>query len=173
MIPHKQPTPRTQKKRTMKRTHILFAALVMAVITLALGALRWAANTATDPTYHAGGMFGQHVTDVGGTAVCIVGFLAVAALVGLMCVGESAVTGRPARAFLLPFALGLLALPSCSSTQDTERLRRIGDVALTVAERSGKITPEEAALAREAGAILLSETPPPTALPVVDVTSAK
>ncbi len=62
--------------------------------------------------------------------------------------------------------LGCLAaacLPSCQSGQpiDEARLARIGDVALAVAERTGKITPEDAALAREAGKLVLTPAPAP------------
>lgn len=57
-------------------------------------------------------------------------------------------------------------LTSCSTSADTERLARIGDLALSYAERSGQITPQEAALAREAGKLVLSKdapTQPPVA----------
>lgn len=70
-----------------------------------------------------------------------------------------------------------LCLPACQSTEglDKERLARIGNVALTVAESSGKITPEEAALARQAGMILLDqpEGPATVALPAVEATASK
>lgn len=58
----------------------------------------------------------------------------------------------------LPFFAIALCLPSCQSVKpiDEARLARIGDVALTLAERSGKISPEDAALAREAGKLVLS-----------------
>lgn len=60
------------------------------------------------------------------------------------------------------FAFGL-AITSCQSGKpiDEARLARIGDVALTVAERTGKISPEDAALAREAGKLLLTPAPAP------------
>lgn len=60
------------------------------------------------------------------------------------------------------FAIAL-CLPSCQSGQpiDEARLARIGDVALTVAERTGKISPEDAALAREAGRLVLTPAPAP------------
>ena len=50
-----------------------------------------------------------------------------------------------------------IMLASCASQQDTERLQRIGDIALTYAERTGKISPEDAAIAREAGALIVSK----------------
>jgi hypothetical protein len=56
---------------------------------------------------------------------------------------------------ILVFAALMLA--SCASPQDTERLQRIGDIALTYAERTGKISPEDAAIAREAGALIVSK----------------
>ena len=59
----------------------------------------------------------------------------------------------------LPFFIIAACLPSCQSAQDNERLARIGEIALQVAERSGKITPEEAALAREAGKLVLAPQP--------------
>ena len=62
------------------------------------------------------------------------------------------------------FAIAL-CLPSCQSGGqiDEARLARIGDIALTVAEKSGKISPEDAALAREAGKLVLSGSPAPVA----------
>jgi len=61
----------------------------------------------------------------------------------------------------LPFIAIALCLPSCQSGGqiDEARLARIGDVALTVAEKSGKISPEDAALAREAGTLVLTPAP--------------
>jgi hypothetical protein len=56
----------------------------------------------------------------------------------------------------------LLTLPSCASNADTEHLQRIGDIALTYAERTGKISPEDAAIAREAGALIVSKDTPAT-----------
>lgn len=57
-------------------------------------------------------------------------------------------------------ALSTASLSSCQSGQiDEARLIQIGDTALALAERSGKITPEEAALAREAGKLLVTPTP--------------
>ncbi len=44
-----------------------------------------------------------------------------------------------------------------------ECLARIGDVAIAYAERTGKISPEDAALAREAGRLLLTPAPAETA----------
>jgi hypothetical protein len=59
---------------------------------------------------------------------------------------------------ILVFATLMLA--SCASNADTERLQRIGDIALTYAERTGKISPEDAAIAREAGALIVSKDTP-------------
>jgi hypothetical protein len=56
-------------------------------------------------------------------------------------------------------ALSLL-LASCATPADTERLQRIGDIALAYAERTGKISPQDAAAAREAGALLVSKEQP-------------
>lgn len=68
---------------------------------------------------------------------------------------------------LLLAATASILLVSCSTPPaDTERLARIGDLALSYAERSGQITPQEAALAREAGKLVLSKdapTQPPVA----------
>lgn len=62
-----------------------------------------------------------------------------------------------------PFILLALLLVSCATPADTERLQRIGDIALTYAERSGQISPQDAAIAREAGTLLLSkDAPAPT-----------
>ena len=62
------------------------------------------------------------------------------------------------------FAIAL-CLPSCQSGGqiDEARLARIGDVALAYAERTGKISPEDAALAREAGKLLLTPAQAPVA----------
>lgn len=58
-------------------------------------------------------------------------------------------------------------LMSCESTAiNQDRLAKIGDIALSYAEKKGKISAEDAALAREAGKILL---PPQT----IEVTAAK
>ena len=54
----------------------------------------------------------------------------------------------------------LLPLPGATPA-DTERLQRIGDIALAYAERSGQISPQDAAIAREAGALLVSKEQPP------------
>jgi hypothetical protein len=61
-----------------------------------------------------------------------------------------------------------LCLPSCQSGGQINearlaRLARIGDVALAYAERTGKISPEDAALAREAGKLVLTPSPAPMA----------
>jgi len=63
---------------------------------------------------------------------------------------------------LYALVLAALMLASCASPQDTERLQRIGDIALTYAERTGKISPEDAAIAREAGALIVSKDTPAT-----------
>lgn len=72
---------------------------------------------------------------------------------------------------ILTLATASLLLVSCSTSADTERLARIGDLALSYAERSGQITPQEAALAREAGKLVLSKDAP--AQPPVAPTEAK
>lgn len=56
--------------------------------------------------------------------------------------------------------LAACCITSCASKADTEHLQRVGDIALLYAERTGKITPEDAALAREAGQLLLSKEQP-------------
>lgn len=63
------------------------------------------------------------------------------------------------------FFAAALCLPSCQSGQpiDEARLARIGDVAIAYAERTGKISPEDAALAREAGKLVLTPSPSPVA----------
>ena len=64
--------------------------------------------------------------------------------------------------YIILTSLLLFVLSSCQNSADNERLARIGDIALTVAERSGKITPADAALAREAGKLVLSKEPETT-----------
>jgi hypothetical protein len=62
----------------------------------------------------------------------------------------------------MKIAIALLAaccITSCATQADTERLQRIGDTALLYAERTGKITPEDAALAREVGQLLVTKEP--------------
>jgi hypothetical protein len=66
------------------------------------------------------------------------------------------------RASAVTAILSSFLLASCASPQDTERLQRIGDIALTYAERTGRISPEDAALAREAGALIVSKDTPAT-----------
>ena len=69
-----------------------------------------------------------------------------------------------ALAGLLLAVFTLLSVPSCATQADNDRLARIGDIAIAYAERTGKISPEDAALAREAGTITLSkEAPSPVA----------
>ena len=53
--------------------------------------------------------------------------------------------------------LTALTLASCQTADEKARLAYIGDVALDLAEKSGRITPEQASLAREAGKLILSE----------------
>ena len=67
--------------------------------------------------------------------------------------------------------LCLLSLPSCQTAAGNERLARIVDLSLDVAQRKGVISAEDAAAVREAGTILLQ----PDAAPVVivDTTSGK
>jgi hypothetical protein len=74
---------------------------------------------------------------------------------------------------LFAAVVALLTLPSCATPQDTERLQRIGDIALTYAERTGKISPEDAALAREAGQLLVTKDSSSTLPVTVVVTSGK
>lgn len=64
------------------------------------------------------------------------------------------------------------SLTSCQSGNqlDQKRLAEIGDLALSLAERSGQITPAEAALAREAGKLILTPSQP---VPAVEVTATK
>ena len=59
-------------------------------------------------------------------------------------------------------------LTSCTTQADKDRLTRIGDLVIDYAERTGKISPEDAALVREVGVITLSDEtvlvgPEPTA----------
>lgn len=53
--------------------------------------------------------------------------------------------------------IATLALSSCQTADEKAKLAYIGDVALSLAEKSGRITPEQAALAREAGKLILSK----------------
>lgn len=57
---------------------------------------------------------------------------------------------------------------SCASPERNAQASAIADLALTYAVASGKITPEDAALVREAKTIVL-----PTEAPAVDVTATK
>lgn len=57
--------------------------------------------------------------------------------------------------------LTLAALASCATPEDNARLRAIGDLALTYAESRGAISASDAAAAREAGKIILSDAPVP------------
>lgn len=62
--------------------------------------------------------------------------------------------------FSLVFYAAVFCIASCTSSPDTERLQRVGDIALLYAERTGKISPEDAALAREAGQLIVSKEQP-------------
>lgn len=66
--------------------------------------------------------------------------------------------------------LAACCITSCATQADTERLQRVGDIALLYAERTGKISPEDAALAREAGQLIVSKEQPAV---VVVVASGK
>jgi hypothetical protein len=73
-----------------------------------------------------------------------------------------------ALADLLLAVFTLLSVPSCTTQADKDRLTRIGDLVIDYAERTGKISPEDAALVREVGVITLSDEtvlvgPEPTA----------
>lgn len=55
----------------------------------------------------------------------------------------------------LALLLPILTLASCATPAENQRLSAIIDLALSVAERRGAITPEDAADVREAGTIVL------------------
>ncbi len=58
---------------------------------------------------------------------------------------------------LLTLAVGSFAVPSCSSSPDGKAaLTQAADIALTAGVVSGKITPQQAALVREYGALLFN-----------------
>jgi hypothetical protein len=73
--------------------------------------------------------------------------------------------------YILPI-LAALSLCSCQTADQNAKLAAISNIALTYAEAKGAITPEDAALVREAGKVLLT---PPVAEPIpeITVTSAK
>lgn len=55
------------------------------------------------------------------------------------------------------------ALVSCQTQAQNERLARLGDIAITYAERRGVISPTDAADIREAGIIVIGTKPAETA----------
>lgn len=71
---------------------------------------------------------------------------------------------------ILIACLCLLSLPSCQTAAGNERLARIVDLSLDVAQRKGVISAEDAAAVREAGTILLQ---PEAAPAIVDTMSGK
>lgn len=60
--------------------------------------------------------------------------------------------------------LAAVSLASCKSPQDTQRLGALVNLAITVAEQRGKISPADAAAIRAAETIIL---PPNAAPPIV------
>jgi hypothetical protein len=68
--------------------------------------------------------------------------------------------------------IALLCLASCSTPEQNAKLADISNIALTYAETKGAITPQDAALVREAGKVLLA---PASEEPVIlgERTSAK
>ncbi len=71
---------------------------------------------------------------------------------------------------ILIACLCLLSLPACQTAAGNERLARIVDLSLDVAQRKGVISAEDAAAVRDAGTILLQSPAEPA---VVDTTSGK
>jgi hypothetical protein len=69
---------------------------------------------------------------------------------------------RPILIALLCQAFGF-GLVACKSAAENERLARLGDIAITYAERRGVISPTDAADIREAGIIVIGEKPAVTA----------
>ncbi len=63
----------------------------------------------------------------------------------------------------------LTALPSCSTGGkiDADQVGQITDLALTYATATGKITPADAALVRQAKEIILPSTPVPVSAPAI------
>lgn len=66
-----------------------------------------------------------------------------------------------------------LLLASCATQAKNDRLARIGDIAISYAERRGAISPQDAADIREAGKIVLTKDVPVTTLPPVAPVEAK
>lgn len=58
---------------------------------------------------------------------------------------------------LLPITL--LCLASCSTPEQNAKLAAISSIAISYAEAKGAITPQDAALVREAGKVLLTPAP--------------
>ncbi len=54
-------------------------------------------------------------------------------------------------------ALVSLTIPACKSTDDTARLGKLVDLAVSTAEKRGTISPADAAAIREAKTIVLPE----------------
>lgn len=54
-------------------------------------------------------------------------------------------------------------LVSCQTPAENERLARLGDIAITYAERRGVISPTDAADIREAGILVIGTKPAVTA----------
>lgn len=55
------------------------------------------------------------------------------------------------------------ALVSCQTAAERDRLARLGDIAITYAERRGVISPDDAADLRAAGLVVVSQPPAQTA----------
>lgn len=72
-------------------------------------------------------------------------------------------------------AVSLTALPACSSTGgiDKNQVGQITDLALTYAVASGKITPSDAALVRQAKEIVLPSDPAPVVAPALAPDTSK
>lgn len=62
---------------------------------------------------------------------------------------------------LLCFVICTLSACTSAGKPDYARISQIGDRALDLAERTGHITPDEAALVREIGVIILPKAPTP------------
>ena len=69
------------------------------------------------------------------------------------------------RAVLITLAVQAFGwgLVSCQTQAENERLARLGDIAITYAERRGVISPTDAADIREAGIIVIGTKPAVTA----------
>lgn len=68
-------------------------------------------------------------------------------------------------------ALAIACLPACQTPAQNAKLAAIGDLALAYAEANGKITPEDAALAREVGKLVVTNDGAPVVLG--EVTASK